>query len=89
MKSYICLVTVKVKAPANYKPRTASYTLACYTEERTSRFRSEVENNALSHIKKCLTEQNPGIDFKYTVSSEVKEIFGIYKFEGKNKEAAK
>lgn len=87
MSRYICLTTVK--APANYKPRTSSYTLAAYTGKRSAGFRIGVEKEALAHVKKCLTEQNPGVDFKYTVFSEVREIFGMLEYKGGNKEAVK
>lgn len=80
MKKYICIATVTVKAPANYRPRTSTYKLACYADKAGLRAK-DVEQEALRHVKKCLADANPGLDLKFSVSSKTETIFGIRTYE--------
>lgn len=84
MKKYICIATVTVKAPANYRPRVATYKLAYYADKRGFRAK-DVEQEALRYVKEGLTSENPGLDLKFSVSSKTEAVFGICTYESLEK----
>lgn len=81
MNTYLCLATVTVKAPVNYKPRVSTYTLACRNEKNSSSFRKRVEKEALEFVRESYTKVNPDLELKYSVTSKITKVFGICDYE--------
>ena len=77
----LTVITVTAIAPANYKPRKSTFRFALATEKMTPSIRKKYEAKSLLIIKGQLDEQNPGIEIRYTVTSETTSIVGCLNSE--------
>ena len=73
-KNKLTIITVTATAPVNYKPRKSTFRFALATEKMTPSIRERYEAKSIQFIKEQLDEQNPGIEIKYTATSETTSV---------------
>ena len=81
-KQYISLISVKVKTPIGYKPRSMTFKFGYVSDTNTSDFRKKTMGEYEELVKKQLEEQNPGVSISVTSSMEstpVTSINGYFK----------
>lgn len=66
MYEYIYLIEVKCVAPEGYKPKT--FTFKGIGVSRNGNTGEQLKDRAISLVQKQLTDQNPGIQLKFSAS---------------------
>lgn len=80
-KNKLTIITVTATAPVNYKPRKSTFRFALATEKMTPGMREKYETKSIRLIREQLEEQNPGLEIKYTATSETTAIVGCLSLE--------
>lgn len=80
-KNKLTVITVTAIAPANYKPRKSTFRFALASEKMTPSIREKYEAKSILIVREGLDEQNPGIEIKYTVTSETTSVVGCLNSE--------
>lgn len=76
-KHYVSIVTVRVKAPADYRPRISRYKFGYISDVKSASFQTEVKTKCIHVVKEQLEEQNPGVDLVYSATVEINGVAGI------------
>lgn len=71
------VVTVKVIAPANYRPRTSTFKIGYISEVNTPKFREDETNRIMKEIKSQMEANNPNIELNVSVSVDVTPLTGL------------
>lgn len=76
-KQYISIISVKVKTPLGYKPRSMTFKFGYVSDTNTSDFRKKTMDEYKEFVKKQLEEQNPGVPISVTSSMETTSVASI------------
>lgn len=80
-KNKLTIITVTATAPVNYKPRKSTFRFALATKKMTPGMREKYETKSIRLIREQLEEQNPGLEIKYTATSETTSVVGCLNSE--------
>lgn len=76
-KQYISIISVKVKTPLGYKPRSMTFKFGYVSDTNTPDFRKKTMDDYEEFVKKQLEEQNPGVPISVTSSMETTSVASI------------
>lgn len=74
---YVSIITVKVKTPEGYKPRSMTFKFGHLSDENSPKLRDKIIMEHKRSVKKQLEEQNPGVEIAVTASMETFPVLGF------------
>ena len=77
---FIGVVTVKLKAPEGYKPRTTTKKVGYISSSNSESFRSQTATDIGTEVKNRLETANPGVTLTFSTTIEATAVDGLKEF---------
>lgn len=76
-KLYMGLVTIKAKAPKNYRPSVMTFKFGVLVDSKGDKLLDKIKADYVGHIKSQLDNQNPTVPLEYKADITLTPVSGF------------